>query len=102
MFPSTVRRGAVYPESAPVSVDDDATRPVLRESVFRDIQGRLDRIEDKLDIRLSSLDAKVDGLASRQDRLEGRLDGSIGMIRWLGPTGVAALLFGVIKATGLI
>lgn len=83
-----------------MSIDDDTTRPVLRESVFRDIQSRLDRIEDKLDLRLSSLDAKVDGLASRQDRLEGRLDGSIGMIRWLGPSGVIALLFGVAKAAG--
>lgn len=85
-----------------MSIDDDSTRPVLRESVFRDIQTRLDRIEDKLDSRLTTLDKKVDSLASKQDRLEGRLDGSIGMIRWLGPTGVAALLFGVIKAAGLI
>jgi hypothetical protein len=70
--------------------------------VYQRIEQRLDRIEDKLDTRLTSLDAKVDGLASRQTRMEGELRGSIAMVRWLGPTGLGALIFGVLKASGLL
>lgn len=63
---------------------------------------RLDRIEDKLDARMTTLDTKVDNIGSRQDRLEGKLDGTLGMVKWLGPTGMGALLFGVMKAAGLL
>ncbi len=63
---------------------------------------RLDRIEDKLDARMTTLDSKVDTIGSRQDRLEGKLDGTLGMIRWLGPTGVAAIIFGAAKAAGIL
>ena len=70
--------------------------------VYGRIEARLDRIEDKLDTRMTTLDEKVDSITSRQDRLEGKLDGSIGMIRWLGPTGLAALVVGVAKAIGLV
>lgn len=72
------------------------------QGVYARIEARLDRIEDKLDTRMSALDAKVDGIGSRQDRLEGELRGSVGMLRWLGPTGVAALIYGVAKASGLL
>jgi hypothetical protein len=70
--------------------------------VYQRIEARLDRIEDKLDTRLTSLDGKVDALATRQTRMEGELRGSIAMVRWLGPTGVAALIFGALKASGLL
>jgi hypothetical protein len=70
--------------------------------VYARIEARLDRIEDKLDTRMTTLDAKVDAIGARQDRLEGELRGSVGMLRWLGPTGIAALLFGVLKASGLL
>lgn len=74
-----------------------------------DIYARLDRIEDKLDRRLDSLDGKVDRVdlkvdiaTSRIDRLEGRLEGSLGLVKWLGPAGVGALIYGVLKSQGLI
>lgn len=70
--------------------------------VYARIEARLDRIEDKLDTRMTSLDEKVDKVASRQDRLEGELRGSVGMVKWLGPTGVVALVFGLLKASGLL
>jgi len=70
--------------------------------VYQRIEARLDRIEDKLDTRLTSLDTKVDALATRQTRMEGELRGSIAMVRWLGPTGVGALIFGALKASGLL
>ena len=63
---------------------------------------RLNRIEDKLDTRMTTLDRKVDELGTRQDRLEGKLDGSLGMLKWLGPTGVAAVIWGLLKAAGVL
>jgi MoaA/NifB/PqqE/SkfB family radical SAM enzyme len=62
-----------------------------------DLQGQLDRIEDKLDKRLDRVEVKVDGVTSRVDRIEGGL----GMLKWLGPTGVAALIAGVAKSMGI-
>lgn len=77
-----------------VSNGDYPTRP----SNYSDLFDRLDRIEDKIDRRLNTVDEKVDGLTSRLDRMEGAL----GMLKWLGPTGVAALFYGVAKSQGLI
>jgi hypothetical protein len=88
-----------------VANGDHPTRP----SSYGDLFDRLDRIEDKLDRRLDSLDGKVDRVdlkvdiaTSRIDRLEGRLEGSLGLVKWLGPAGIAALIFGLLQAQGLI
>lgn len=64
----------------------------------QDIYIRLDRIEDKLDRRLNSLDDKVDQLTSRMDRQ----DGALGMLKWLGPTGIAALILALLQSAGVI
>lgn len=64
----------------------------------RDLDGRLDRIEDKLDTRMTVLDSKVDLVASRMDKLEGAL----GMLKWLGPTGVAAVGYALLKGAGYL
>ena len=63
-----------------------------------DIFQRLDRIEDKLDQRLESLDVKVDGAISRLDRLEGGLS----LVKWIGPAGVAGVLIGFAKVQGWV
>ncbi len=76
--------------------------PSTNPGVYTRIEQRLERIEDKLDARMDVLDTKVDGLNSRQDRLEGKLEGTVGMIRWLGPVGVAAILFGLMTMYGLL
>lgn len=65
-----------------------------------DLYARLDRIEDKLDRRLNSLDAKVDAVAARQDRLEGRIEGAASWVKWLGPLGIAALIYGLLVSQG--
>lgn len=62
-----------------------------------DLYARLDRIEDKLDRRLNSLDKKVDDVKSRVDRIEG----GVMMLRWLGPSGVVALLVGLLWIAGI-
>lgn len=90
---------------APVSAGGDG--------VWARIEMRLDRIEDKLDQRMTALDVKVDAqgraaadadkvMGSRLDRLEGKLEGTLGIIRWLGPVGVAAIVFGLLVIYGLM
>jgi tetrahydromethanopterin S-methyltransferase subunit G len=81
----------------------------VRPSSYGDLFERLDRIEDKLDRRLDTLDGKVDKVdlkvditTSRIDRLEGRLEASLGLVKWLGPAGIAALIFGLLSSQGLI
>lgn len=63
-----------------------------------DLYARLDRIEDKLDLRLNLLDAKVDAASARLDRMEG----GIGMLKWLGPTGIVAVIFAIAKQAGFV
>ena len=75
-----------------------STEHPTRPSTYGDLFDRLDRIEDKLDKRLDSLDKKVDAVTSRMDRIEG----AVQFIKWLGPVGVAALVYGVGKSQGLI
>lgn len=83
------------------------------EGVWSRIELRLDRIEDKLDVRMTALDNKVETqgraaadadklMASRLDRLEGRLEGSLSIVKWLGPVGLAALIFGLLTLYGLL
>lgn len=81
---------------------EHSSRPVLHAGTWERIEQRLDRIEDKLDGRMSNLDQKVDAFGSRLDRLEGRLTGSFMMLRWIGPAGMAALLYGLAKSAGLV
>jgi hypothetical protein len=72
------------------------------EAALQGLTSRLERMEDKLDVRMTTLDGKVDGLSARQDRLEGRLDGIVSVVRWAGPLGVAALIFGLFAIYGLL
>lgn len=80
-----------------MSTTDPAVRNV-------DLQSQLDRIEDKLDKRLDRTDAKVDRVDGKVDAATSRLDrmeGGLGMLKWLGPTGVAALIAGIAKSMGV-
>lgn len=63
-----------------------------------DLYARLDRIEDKMDLRLNALDSKVDAASARLDRMEGGLS----MLKWLGPTGIVAVIFAIAQASGLL
>ena len=71
------------------------------DAVLR-LDGKLDAMEQKFNQRAESTDTRVDDVIRRQERLEGRLEGSFGMVKWLGPAGVAAVIFGAAKASGLI
>ena len=63
-----------------------------------DLYARLDRIEDKLDRRLNTLDDKVDDVSSRLDHMEG----GIAVLKWLGPTGVVAVIFAIARSSGVV
>jgi len=68
----------------------------------RESAASLDRIEDKLDTRMTTQDRKVDAVKSDLDQLRGELRGSLGVVKWLGPVGLAALLFGLLSVYGLL
>jgi hypothetical protein len=72
--------------------------PTTRGTSNSDLLGRLDRIEDLLTRRLDRQDTKLDSVSSRLDKMEGGL----GMLKWLGPTGIVAVIFAIAQASGLI
>ena len=59
---------------------------------LQDVYAIVERLEGKLDRRLDNLDRDVDNLASRMDRLEG----AMGLVKWLGPAGLAAVILGIL------
>ena len=63
---------------------------------IKDVFEAVNRLEGKVDTRLNQLEGKVDTIASRQDRLEGGLS----LVKWLGPTGLVALVYAIGKAAG--
>jgi hypothetical protein len=60
------------------------------------------RLEGKVDAQSSRFDAEIDIVKTEQTYLRGKIDGSLGMVKWLGPSGVAAVFIGIAKATGLL
>lgn len=70
------------------------------------LEAEMDRtksdVNEAIEAHRLATNAKVDALRTEQDYLRGKLDGSVGMVKWLGPTGVAALLVALAKATGLL
>ena len=72
--------------------------PTARGTSNFDLLSRLDRIEDKLDRRLNTLDHHIQSANQRLDRMEG----GIGMLKWLGPTGIVAVVFALAQSAGII
>lgn len=60
------------------------------------------RLEGKFDAQNQRIDSELDAVKGRMDRLEGRLEGSLQVIKWLGPTGLAALILGILVMVGVI
>ena len=71
------------------------------DAVLR-LEGTVAGIEGRLAVRVDAVDSRVDSVMLKQERLEGRLEGSFGMIKWIGPAGVVALLFGLAKGLGYL
>ena len=64
---------------------------------IRDVYDLVGELRVEMGKRIDATDSALDGVRSRLDRLEG----AIGMVRWLGPSGVVLLIVGVLKASGL-
>lgn len=75
------------------------------EAVLR-LEGKLDgslaRVDAELEKHREQLAAEVGAVRDRQNYLEGKLAGSIGMVKWLGPTGVAALAVALARVAGVL
>lgn len=82
----------------------DPTAPISDggAGVWARIEIRLNRIEDKLDNRMGTLERKVEDISSRQATLEGELHGVVSVIKWIGPVGLAALIGGILAMTGVV
>lgn len=76
---------------------EDTSRVTIRD-VYELIDLRLGKLEAKLDRRLDNLDREVDLLGARVDRIEG----AVGLIKWIGPAGMAAVALGLLAGLGLI
>jgi hypothetical protein len=65
---------------------------------IRDVYNAVIRLDGKWDEKFEVVAARIDRVESRQDRNDGRLD----MVKWLGPTGIAALILGLLVMSGVI
>lgn len=61
-----------------------------------DVLAAVNRLDDKMTARMDRTDGKVDGLQTRMDRIEG----AVSMVKWLGPTGLAAVIGGLLALAG--
>ena len=75
------------------------------DAVLR-LEGKLDsslgRLESEFDIHKAEVTAELQAVRTEQTYQKGRMDGSLGMVKWLGPAGIAAVIIGAAKAAGLI
>lgn len=60
------------------------------------------RLEGKLDEQSRRFDTDIDLVKTEQTYLRGKIDGSLGMVKWLGPTGVAAVILALAKSANLL
>lgn len=65
---------------------------------IRDVYEEVRATRTEINTRFSGLESRIDRVESRQDRNDGRLD----MLKWLGPTGVLALVVGLLYMSGVL
>lgn len=63
---------------------------------IRDVYEAVARLDSKIDARFTGLEKRIDRVEARQDRNDGRID----MVKWLGPTGIAAIITGLLFMAG--
>lgn len=73
----------------------DSTSP--ERVTIRDVYDLVEKVRVEMGQRIDTTDTKVDAMGSRLDRM----DGALGMVKWLGPSGVVLLIVGVLKASGV-
>ena len=65
---------------------------------IRDVYDAVNSLRNEQAARFTGLETRIDRVESRQDRNDGRID----MVKWLGPSGLAALLLGILVMTGVL
>lgn len=81
-----------------MSASDDTSNIIGVRTVYDAVL----RLEGKVDAQTVRFDSEIDIVKTEQTYLRGKIDGSLGMVKWLGPSGVAAVLFAAAKAAGLV
>ena len=75
------------------------------DAVLR-LEGKVDqtssRLEAQLDAHREAIDTEVATVKSDLTYLRGRIDGSLGLLKWLGPAGVAGIVLAAAKSAGLL
>lgn len=75
------------------------------DAVLR-LEGKVDshaqRIEQELDAHKIQVAEEVTNVKTELTYLKGKIDGSLGLLRWLGPAGVAGVVVAAAKASGLL
>lgn len=75
------------------------------DAVLR-LEGKLDnattRFDSELDAHKQTVASELEAIKNEQTYQKGRMDGSLGMIKWIGPTGIAALIIGMLVMTGIL
>lgn len=65
---------------------------------LRDVYDLVATVRTEMGRRIDETDRKVDGALSRLDRMEG----GIGMVKWLGPSSIGLLIIGFLVVSGVI
>lgn len=65
---------------------------------LRDVYDLVAEVRVEMARRIDATDTKVDHALSRLDHMEG----AIGMVRWIGPAGIALLIVGFLRAYGVM
>ena len=105
---TTHDRHTVLRHSQPRRAHHEGAAPPLTGTVSvtnQDLLAAVNRLEDKIDDRfrlqdeqIQRVDLKVSAATARLSQIEG----AVSIIKWIGPAGLAALLFGVMKGMGLL
>ena len=75
------------------------------DAVLR-LEGKLDsstaRLESEFDAHKAYVNTEIQAVRNEQTYQRGKVDGSLGLIKWIGPAGVGAVLYAAARAAGLL
>jgi hypothetical protein len=70
------------------------------------LEGKVDqmgsRFSEELDEHRSTNADALDAVRTEQTYLKGKIDGSLGVLKWLGPAGVVGVIFAIAKGMNLV
>lgn len=69
---------------------------------IRDVFESVAGLRGEVNAQGQRLTQEITAVQTEQAYMKGKIDGSVGMMKWLGPTGVVALVYGMLKASGVL